>query len=410
MTSFANKGLAALFLGAAVTEPQLWDKVIETSLGPVKGYKYFNESTLETYFNRSESNIMGFLGIPFAATRTVGNLRSPASRGTRRSMLLPWVIRALARVQPISARTASTSTFAPMLVARMLSSLLCPGVKVLMRLVTMLGAHPELNAEGLRATGHNTSGNYGILDQLEAPKWIKKNIANFGGEPNPVTIAGQSFGSSQVYHAVDSPLFKAYFHGGISESGIRWPRDPMLAGLATSYSNMSAALFHGQNYNPFHNVSIIAEMREKSMEGPSEWFPGPCQWHLDLIDNRSLRRVPIDLQASARRLRPSRDTSPGNTKDESGASPSTSYTLEEYKKYCTLKYGGLSTRYFKLYSAQDNQTLADHAWNAAARDMSNQGAFHQSEIMYPLNARYTNADTFPFTAIDFEIQEQISSY
>lgn len=112
-------------------------------------------------------------------------------------------------------------------------------------------AHPELNAESLATNGHNSSGNYGILDQLEVLKWIQRNIAHFGGDPDRVTVAGQSFGSAQVYHALNSPLFNGTFVGAISESGIRYPYDPALAGLATSYVNMSSALKYGINYTEF---------------------------------------------------------------------------------------------------------------------------------------------------------------
>ena len=122
-------------------------------------------------------------------------------------------------------------------------------------------AHPELNAEGLASTGYNTSGNYGILDHLEVLKWVQKNIANFGDDATKVTVAGQSFGSSQAYHAVNGPLFKGYFCGAISQSGICYPYDTLLAGLATSYVNISTALTFGSEYVSSHNVSTIAEMR-----------------------------------------------------------------------------------------------------------------------------------------------------
>ena len=63
------------------------------------------------------------------------------------------------------------------------------------------------------------SGNYGLLDQILALKWVRQNIKDFGGNPNNVTIFGESAGGKNVFALLSSPLAKGLFHKAISQSG-----------------------------------------------------------------------------------------------------------------------------------------------------------------------------------------------
>ncbi|KAL4905629.1 hypothetical protein BDW74DRAFT_185147 [Aspergillus multicolor] len=482
--SFLQQGLAALAMGAATAQAQLWDKPIDTTYGPVKGFQYFDEATLQTYFNKSESNVAAFLGIPYAADTSYDN-RWKAPQPRQR-----WNETFDASSFGHTCPTAMSSNFSedclnlniwtnaatpharlPVMVWNQgsdLSSNIAAwyGGGMALKDVILVSfnrrddafgylAHPELNEEGFHATGHHTSGNYGVLDFLEVLKWVQANIANFGGNPDRVVIAGQSFGSSQVYHAVNSPLFSGLFHGAISQSGIRYPHDPMLAGLATSYNNMSAALAHGLNYTTFHNVSSIAQLRtlstEQLMQGSTDkvnttWIDpitalsaGFPDIFKPVLDNYVLPSTYMQTL----RHGPANDVPliTGNTRDESGASTTTNYTVPEYRKYNTLRYGALASNYFTLYPDANNASVANEAWNDAARDQGKvgswayatewyesaksnfytyfwthappgqtEGAFHMSEIMYALNALYACAEMYPFTAEDYAIAEKMSAY
>ena len=74
-------------------------------------------------------------------------------------------------------------------------------------------AHPELSKEQ-----GGSSGNYGIQDQIEALRWVRRNIGAFGGDSSKVTIAGQSAGGGSVLTLMSSPLAKGLFRGAIIES------------------------------------------------------------------------------------------------------------------------------------------------------------------------------------------------
>lgn len=75
-------------------------------------------------------------------------------------------------------------------------------------------AHPELSAE----SPDNISGNYGLLDQIAALKWVRRNIAAFGGDPDNVTIAGESAGALSVMYLMASPPARGLFHKAIAQS------------------------------------------------------------------------------------------------------------------------------------------------------------------------------------------------
>jgi carboxylesterase type B len=78
--------------------------------------------------------------------------------------------------------------------------------------------HPELTAE----SPHHACGNYGMLDLIAALKWVRKNIAAFGGDPSRVTIAGHSSGANAVHYLLTSPVAKGLFRGAI---GVSFPYD-----------------------------------------------------------------------------------------------------------------------------------------------------------------------------------------
>ena len=77
--------------------------------------------------------------------------------------------------------------------------------------------HPALQGDGV--SGEDRSGNYGLLDIIQSLHWVQENIAAFGGDPQRVTVFGESAGGSNVYGLLLSPLAKGLFQGAIAQSG-----------------------------------------------------------------------------------------------------------------------------------------------------------------------------------------------
>lgn len=79
-------------------------------------------------------------------------------------------------------------------------------------------AHPSLSAEA----PHPSSGNYGVLDQIEALRWVQRHIHQFGGDPGKATLFGESAGAGDIGYLLLSPLAQGLFHRAVSQSG-GWP-------------------------------------------------------------------------------------------------------------------------------------------------------------------------------------------
>ncbi|MCX7987123.1 MAG: carboxylesterase family protein [Bacteroidales bacterium] len=134
-------------------------------------------------------------------------------------------------------------------------------------------AHPELSAE----SPNKVSGNYGLLDMIAALKWIQKNIASFGGNPNKVTIFGESAGGIAVSMLCASPLAKGLFHGAISQSGGSFGPTRKTTYPGENMKTLKMAEQEGVEYVKNFGVSSIAELRKIDAEklAPKMWtLPG----------------------------------------------------------------------------------------------------------------------------------------
>jgi para-nitrobenzyl esterase len=289
-------------------------------------------------------------------------------------------------------------------------------------------AHPELTQE----SGYGASGNYALLDMIAALQWVKKNISEFGGDPNQVTIAGQSAGAFAVSLLCASPKSKGLMNGAIAESG-----GSVLSGKQRPALGLKEAEMKGVEFAKALNCSSITDLRKKSADeilksnaGLSspiiDGFVIP-ESLLEIYTNGKQNDVPVLLGWNADDIVISTKRSPANefvtqiqktyganapkimqyypaTNDAVAARSEGDLNRDETFGVQGYAWANIQnkTGKSKVYVYNFNRKLPAYSAETAF------GAFHSSEIVYA----YDNLKTLnrPWEAIDKTLASQMSAY
>ncbi len=252
-------------------------------------------------------------------------------------------------------------------------------------------AHPALTSE----SEHDSSGNYALLDQIAALQWIQRNIAAFGGDPERVTLFGESAGATNIAYLMSSPLARGLFHGAIMQSGgyavsefrtlgdLEAVGEGLAATLGLAEADDAVAALRGAD---------AEDLLRAALEGDSIWpsVPNVDGWVLEEAPASVFeagRQAPIPLLI-------------GFNSDEwtTLGHYSPAATLDSFHQALRASYGDLADRAIELYPVSTEEAAAamdrwstDWTFSCPSRFIADRVARATNEVFFYLFTRSVTA-------------------